>query len=91
MSVEVERLPSKIVQIDGDQALCEDGSLWVYYLRKWRQVHPAHEPPTHAADLAEALEVLRRLENSFWPMSYDAAVLFQDVRLVLKKHGITET
>jgi hypothetical protein len=56
-------LPSKIVQIDGPNALCEDGSVWTYVEtgRQWAEVHPPHKPPTQAADLAETLEVLRML------------------------------
>jgi len=40
---------SRIVQIDGEQALCEDGSVWVQYENRqapymWVVVSPPHKP-----------------------------------------------
>jgi len=51
---------SRIVQIDGEHALCEDGSVWVQYENRqapymWVLASPPHEPP--------------KLET-FWTMDY---------------------
>jgi hypothetical protein len=91
---QVEKLPSKIVQYNNtdDVALCEDGSVWYYDARpdckKWTQVHPPHEPPTHAADLAEALEVLRSLWSETEPDSAEGAKAYGAAARVLQKHGV---
>jgi hypothetical protein len=91
MSEEVKKLPSKIVQYDSDNecALCDDGSVWCHNYREkiWKQLHPPHEPPTQSPDLEEALSMLRRLANGFWPTSNDASKLFQDVLKFLNQHG----
>jgi hypothetical protein len=92
----VNKLPSKIVQIANSSgaydawALCEDGSVWCFdlNLRNWTEMHPPHKPPTQAADLAEALEILRRLTDALLPVTKDAAVLIQDARKILNKHGV---
>jgi hypothetical protein len=90
MSERVERLPSKIVQYDdyNNVALCEDGSVWEYFhmSKLWAQIHPPHEPPTQSAELEEALSMLRRLANGFWPTTDDASNLFQDVLKFLNQH-----
>jgi hypothetical protein len=89
MNEEVKRLPSKIVQYGNGCALCEDGSLWCYnYIEKiWTQQHPPHEPPTQAADLAEALALLRRLWNYTEPISEKSEEAYEDSHDFLKKHG----
>jgi hypothetical protein len=53
-------------------------------------MHPPHEPPTHAGDLAEALEVLRNLMNkSTLRFGCDISVrAFQRAESLLEKHGI---
>lgn len=67
MAEQVQRLRSKIVQYNtaDDVALCDDGSVWYYDGRpdckKWTLIHPPHEPQPQAADLAEALAVLRNI------------------------------
>jgi hypothetical protein len=97
MDKRADVLTSKIVQVSDSHnedhfcswLLCEDGSLWLYNanFRDFRQVHPPHNPSTKAADLAEALSMLRRLANGFWPTSNDASKLFQDVLKFLNQHG----
>jgi hypothetical protein len=85
----VKVLPSKIAQIDGPNALCEDGSVWTYVEtgRQWAEVHPPHEPPTQSTDLAEALAVLRRLWNGTEPSSKKTEEAYEDAYDFLKKHG----
>ena len=71
MDKRADVLTSKIVQVSDSHnedhfcswLLCEDGSLWLYNanFRDFRQVHPPHKLPTQAADLAEALEILRSI------------------------------
>ena len=93
---QVERLPSRIVQYYGDNdcALCEDGSLWCHsYMEKmWTQLHPPHKPPTHAADLAEALEVLRNIIETdcelYCPTEIEIRQAYEAADALLKKHGV---
>ena len=86
-------LPSKIVQIDGPNALCEDGSVWTYVEtgRQWAEVHPPHKPPTQAADLAEALAVLRTLAEyaciDHGKNQSECLKAFDRAWEVLRKHG----
>ena len=98
MSDKVCRLPSKIVQIVNIPnsnyysawLLCEDGSLWVKANTAspiFDRVHPPHEPPTQSADLAEALEVLRRLWTYTEPTSEVSEEAYKDVHDFLEKHG----
>lgn len=96
----VKVLPSKIVQIDGPNALCEDGSVWTYVEigRQWADVHPPHEPTTQSTDLAEALAVLKRLvEHSIVnykksPSEINESIKsFDDAYVLLNKHGVYET
>lgn len=92
---QVERLPSKIVQYNNadDVALCEDGSVWEYLNIHmiWRQIHPPHEPPKQAVDLAEALEVLRALWSETEPDSAAGAKAYGAAARVLQKHGVPTT
>jgi len=93
---QVKRLSSKIVQYNNtdDVALCEDGSVWYYDARpdckKWTQIHPPHEPPTQAADLAEALAALRNLVDwaSVTPGSaeIESREAFEAAKSLLTKH-----
>jgi hypothetical protein len=105
---QVERLPSKIVQVSGDGSedqsmayvLCEDGSMWVYnhwhseYRQtngEYQQIHPPHKPPTHAADLAEAVSLMWNLlfRTSLQGGKYKAASqqARDDARAFLKRMG----
>ena len=92
---QVERLPSKIVQYNNtdDVALCEDGSVWYYYdpEKKWTQIHPPHEPPKQAADLAEALKVLRMLAEyacfDYGKQHAQCLEAFNRAWETLRKHG----
>jgi hypothetical protein len=57
---------SRIVQIDGEHALCEDGSVWLQQDNRqvpymWVLASPPHKPTTQLDDLGEALAVLRML------------------------------
>ena len=96
---QVEKLPSRIVQYEyfDDVALCEDGSVWYYSGTEkiWTQIHPPHEPPTHAADLAEALEMLRKvLNNSDIKKNHtrdESIYAFADAYDLLRKHGVPTT
>ena len=97
MNKTVNRLTSKIVQVEekyvqgGHLAwmLCEDGSVWICNDGKneYRQVHPPHEPPAQAADLAEALKALRYLFNSFEPVCETGWDAYRDAEKLLEKHG----
>lgn len=93
MSMLAEKLPSKIVQYDcaKDVALCQDGSVWYYeHTEKiWLRMHPPHEPPTHAADLAEALDALKKLNDVDIDDEYGVQqAIFKNADRVLKKHGM---
>jgi hypothetical protein len=80
----VKVLPSKIVQIDGPNALCEDGSVWTYVEtgRQWAEVHPPHEPPTQSEEFKEALHWLEVL----WRNTYSHEVLCS-ISAFMRKHG----
>jgi len=57
---------SRIVQIDGEHALCEDGSVWVQYENRqapymWVVASPPHKPENQYVDIEEAIEALRAL------------------------------
>ena len=83
---------SRIVEIDGEHALCEDGSVWVQYENRqapymWVLVSPPHKPPTQSADLAEALKVLRYLFNSVEPVCEAGWDAYRDAEKFLDKHG----
>ena len=102
MGAKVSVLPSKIVQIVNISnsnyysawLLCDDGSLWVKANTAapiFDQVHPPHEPPTQAADLAEALEVLRALWSETEPDSAAGAKAYGAAARVLQKHGVPTT
>lgn len=100
MGAKVSVLPSKIVQIVNIPnsnyysawLLCDDGSLWVKANTAapiFDRVHPPHEPPAHAADLAEALEVVSNLVD--WGCVAMAADIesreaFLAAEELLKKH-----
>ncbi len=78
---------SRIVQIDGEHALCEDGSVWlqqqahrVPYM--WVCVSPPHEPPTQSDEFKEALHWLEVL----WHNTYSHEVLCS-VSAFIRKHG----
>jgi hypothetical protein len=102
MFEEVRRLPSKIVQVDQIPnssnyvawILCEDGSLWVKQPGDgmYCQRHPPHEPPTQAADLAEALEVVRNIIETdcewYCPTEIEIRQAYEAAEALLKKHGI---
>ena len=83
-------LPSKIIQIGNDLALCADGSVWAINDARttpysWVCIHPPHQPSTQSADLEEALDVIKSImtnpDNDFqqtcWRRAWD----------ILKKHG----
>ena len=86
---------SRIVQIDGEHALCEDGSVWVQYENRqapymWVLASPPHKPPTQAADLAEALEVLRSIAYYVRSNMINLGTLREivaDANKLLDKHG----
>jgi hypothetical protein len=83
---------SRIAQIDGEHALCEDGSVWVQYENRqapymWVLVSPPHNPSTQSADLAEALALLRRLWTYTEPTSEVSEEAYKDVHDFLEKHG----
>jgi hypothetical protein len=96
MSKRVGRLPSKIVQYDDVNAiaLCDDGSIWEYFRQTkiWAQIHPPHEPPTHAADLAEALKMLRKVLNisdiKKDHTRHESISAFAEAYDLLRKHGV---
>ncbi len=100
MAEQVKRLSSKIVQYNStdDVALCEDGSVWYYDNRPdcktWRQIHPPHEPPTQAADLAEALEVVRNIIETdcewYCPTEIEIRQAYEAAEALLKKHGVDQ-
>jgi hypothetical protein len=82
-------LPSKIAQIDGPNALCEDGSVWTYVEtgRQWAEVHPPHKPPPVFDDLKEAL---RALKNLLWcanPHGFPEPSATTEAKKLLVKHG----
>lgn len=117
-------LPSKVIQIDNDLALCADGSVWAINDARttpysWVCIHPPHEPPaqagniaamrhdrqltddeikrivnppTQAADLAEALEVLRNIIETdcelYCPTEIEIRQAYEAAEALLKKHGI---
>ena len=95
MDEEVERLSSKIVSYNhrAKVALCKDGSVWSYdkYAKVWTQLHPPHEPPKQAADLAEALSVLRMLAEyacfDYGKNHAQCLEAFNRAWETLKKHG----
>jgi hypothetical protein len=67
---------SRIVQIDGEHALCDDGSIWVQYENRqppymWVLVSAPHKPPTQSDDLEEVLDALESImtnpDNDFQP------------------------
>ena len=87
---------SRIVQIDGEHALCEDGSVWLQQDNRqvpymWVIASPPHKPPTQAADLAEALKVLRMLaEYACFDYGKNHAQCLEAFNMAwetLKKHG----
>jgi len=82
MSDETTILPSKIIQINNDQLLCEDGSVWVRHFKKWKLIHPPHQPSTQSDDFKEALHWLEVL----WHNTYSHEVL-GSVLAFLRKHG----
>ena len=88
MRTKVKILPSKVMHLDGWNVLCEDGSVWQMsdpnQQVEWTQLHPPHEPPKHAADLAEALDVVCHLVHHPCPDAFEAA------ESLLKRHGIQE-
>jgi hypothetical protein len=87
-------LPSKIIQINNDLALCEDGSVWAINDARttpyiWVCVHPPHQPPTHAADLEEALDALKKLNDVDIDDEYGVQqAIFKNADRVLQKHGM---
>jgi len=96
---QVERLTSKIVQVEEIYCesqyvawmLCEDGSVWIYDDKKstYRNIHPPHEPPAHAADLAEALDALKKLNDVDIDDEYGVQqAIFKNADRVLQKHGM---
>lgn len=90
MSDKTTILPSKVIQIGNDLALCEDGSIWAINDDRttpftWVCVCPPYQPPTQDAELTEALDVIESImtnpDNDFqqtcWRRAWD----------ILKKHG----
>ena len=87
MSDKTTILPSKVIQIGNDLALCEDGSIWAITETRttpytWVCIHPPHEKDTLAWELSEALDVVESMmtnpDNDFQPtFGWD----------ILKKHG----
>ncbi len=77
MAEQVERLPSKIVQVSGDGSedqsmayvLCEDGSMWIYQPThsKYRQTHgeyqQVHPPHEPPTQAGDLAEALAALRN----------------------------
>ena len=99
MSEKVSAIASKIVSAsdatggNGRQAwvVCEDGSMWLYALRdrSWWQIHPPYEKPTHAADLAEVLDALKKLNDVDIDDEYGVQqAIFKNADRVLQKHGM---
>ena len=56
MRTKVKILQSKVIQLDGWNILCEDGSIWqmsdTNQQVEWTQLHPPYEPPRQSGNVA---------------------------------------
>lgn len=86
MSATTTILPSKVMQLDGWNVLCEDGSVWQMsdpnQQVKWTQLHPPHQPSTQSDDFKESLYWLDLLWHN--PENHE---VLGSVLAFLRKHG----
>lgn len=88
MSATTTILPSKVIQIGNDLALCEDGSIWAITEARttpytWVCIHPPHQPSTQPDDFKEALYWLDLL----WHDTSQSHEVLGSVLAFLRKHG----